>query len=81
MSKIKTSARVSAPSGPDKPEGQRDRAAWDRIDEAGWESFPASDAPSSWAGTDREPKQPRAEAERDEGEDEWASASEARGHA
>lgn len=29
-----------------------DRDTWDGLDESGLESFPASDAPASWAGRD-----------------------------
>ncbi len=30
---------------------------WDLIDENAWESFPASDAPGSWAGRDLTPEE------------------------
>lgn len=29
---------------------------WDRIDQESWESFPASDPPSHWAGKDDAPQ-------------------------
>lgn len=53
---------------PEKPPEKTDRPAlsaekadaqrkWDIIDEHAWESFPASDSPSSWAGRDLTPEE------------------------
>lgn len=42
---------VTASQRPPKEEGR-----WDGVDEASWESFPASDAPGTWAGPDLPPR-------------------------
>lgn len=42
-----------SPKSPAKPPGTSTQRKWDDVDEASWESFPASDAPASWAGRDR----------------------------
>jgi hypothetical protein len=45
-----------------KGEAQEGQAKkWDIIDEHAWESFPASDAPASWAGRDIAPQDREAE--------------------
>jgi hypothetical protein len=46
-------------------DGKGGEKKWDIIDEHAWESFPASDAPSSWAGRDISPDEREAQAERD----------------
>lgn len=38
------------PPGPDDVDSETEPAAEDEVDEAGEESFPASDAPASWSG-------------------------------
>jgi hypothetical protein len=47
-----------------KPLKGETKKKWDIIDEHAWESFPASDAPASWAGRDISPADREAAEER-----------------
>ena len=74
-------SHTESKKSPDKPQDKTTRPAltgsqkqggperWDVIDEQSWESFPGSDAPSSWAGRDIPPDERDAEAEAEKQKD------------
>jgi hypothetical protein len=45
------SAKPACPEPPGEV-GNGEGSNWDKVDESVWESFPASDPPASWAGSD-----------------------------
>ena len=53
----KAAPRTSQPEKPREIKHDPKRG-WDHIDEASWESFPASDPPSHWAGHDKKEPPP-----------------------